>query len=195
MDREDVDVLIAMEDWNEFYRTARRAFSPFDLVELVIRRIAVETGLSDVHRRKLWALLKNEHEAIAREMLTRYGRDTLLSLFEVQADRPELLQNLWTGLRSIGDDVRRSFDDEFSAGFTPTQMSLINIHLRNSSYILCSGMVAREEDQTGAMLVVHDQNLRLVGVGDSRYGRGSGYCKHGDWTFNWICMPAFSPEK
>jgi hypothetical protein len=169
----EADRLVALRDWDEFYRDRGcRWFSPFELPDLILRRLVVEVGLTKSQCDSIQTLLKREHNEAAQEILRKFGSARLMNeqatsqnpaQFEglVGPDRKEL----WEGLATNLEEVRRRYDSEYASALDTPQLTAINDHLRNKNYTLCWGYMKEYRDEMFGVDPHQDEVVRIVGVG------------------------------
>jgi hypothetical protein len=167
------DRLVALKDWDEFYRDRGcQWFSPFELTDLILRRLVIEVGLTKSQCDRIQTLLKREHNEAAQEILTKFGSARLMneqatsqnrSQFEglVGPDRQELLE----GLAATLEEVRRRYDGEYASALDASQLTAVNEHLRNKNHTLCWGYMKRHRDEMFGVDSHQDEAVRIVGVG------------------------------
>jgi hypothetical protein len=164
--------LIAMKDWAGFYRQTRGC-NPFELSDLIIRRLGVELQLTDAQCLRIQELLRQEQDDAAREILAKYGKNTLSGVFTVPVEQRATQKELWDGLLALGEEVRKRFDATFAESFDAPKMAAINQHLRNRNFTLCSGFMKRYGDDKLGMDASRDDTIRLVRVGALDFGYSS----------------------
>src|SRR6185436_6090050 len=91
-------------------------------------------------------LLRKEQDDIAREILAKFGKNTLSAIFTVPVEQRASQKEVWDGILALGEEVRKRFDATFAASFDAPKMAAINEHLRNRNFALCSGFMKRYGD-------------------------------------------------
>jgi hypothetical protein len=163
------DDLLAAMDWDEFYRSARWP-TPFELTDLIIRRLGAELSLTDEQCVRLQGLLEKEQDAAAKELLAKFGRESLDGIFSVQREMRSTQKDLWDGIVRVSEDVRKTFNREFEGAFDAAQMAAINDHLRNQNYVLCTGYMKRYGDDKLGVVTTRDASMRILGLGRRPWG-------------------------
>jgi hypothetical protein len=169
-ERPDADVLVAIQDWDEFYRQASRHQPPDLLRALILRRLAAELSLSEEQVTFLKKLLRAEKEAAAKELLQAYGTGKLKLVLECPREDQGAYREVWTGLSEILAAVHHRTDGSLEATFDAPQRAAINEHLRNENLTLC---YAYRRDDFGQNLG-HDC-FWVVGIGKIQGDRGTSF--------------------
>ncbi|MBI3857711.1 MAG: hypothetical protein HY293_18675, partial [Planctomycetes bacterium] len=119
---EEAERLIALENWGEFYKDREcRHHNPFELADLILRRLMVHAGLSRDQCTLVQSLLKKEHDEAAREILKNNGSAALENERALSSSPGQFeglvgpaRQELLRGLVATLEDVRRRGDAAFA---------------------------------------------------------------------------------
>jgi len=139
----EVDQVRRLEDWNEFYATAKALdMAPKEYQRLIIDRLAKQLGLSDSEHSTLTKLLRNEQQAVTDAAVSRFGSQQALR-DQSRGDR-SLTKQFWKDMHELRETTRRSYDSSYSEVFKGDRMTTINEHLRNQSIGLITSFAGPE---------------------------------------------------
>ena len=138
--RKDDDEIVEAKTWDEFYEHCKHpmiAASGNVYEDLIFKRLSKELGLTSDQAKKLRDVIRGEQVGISDVIFKDYGGS--VKFYEkVVADAKAGSHSLWDEVSARRETLRRSYDASYLEFISPSQLELVNAHLRNQVITLRS---------------------------------------------------------